>query len=71
MNPVIAVILIIVAAVLGAVAIKFLDRLRRRDVETEAKEILEKANREASNFRREAELEMKEAAIQAQGRRRE
>src|ERR1700692_402811 len=58
-----AAVVCVAAAVLGAFAIKFLDRLRRRDAETEAKEILEKAKLEASNHRREADLEMKEAAI--------
>jgi len=58
-----AAVVCVAAAVLGAFAIKFLDRLRRRDAETEAKEILDKAKLEASNFRREADLEMKEAAI--------
>ena len=55
---------VVVAAVLGAMAIKMLDRLRRRDAESEAKGIIEEATREASSFRREAELEMKEASIQ-------
>ena len=64
MHPVVIVVLIVVAAVLGAFAVKLLDKLRRRDADTEAKDILEKAGREASNLRREADLEMKEAAIQ-------
>lgn len=63
-NPIVTVVIVVVAAFLGAVAIKFLDRLRRRDAESEAKTIIEKARQDSSNFRREAELEMKEAAIQ-------
>jgi ribonuclease Y len=54
----------LVAAMLTFVLVKMLDRLRRRDAETEARTIMEKAEREAANYKREAELVMKEAAIQ-------
>jgi ribonuclease Y len=58
-------------AVLTFVGTKFLDRLRRRDAETEAKEIISRADRESANRRKEAELEIKELAIQqkAEGER--
>jgi ribonuclease Y len=54
----------VVAAALGAILVKLLDRLRRRDAETEARQILDSAKRDATNFQREAELELKESAIQ-------
>jgi ribonuclease Y len=60
--PVVTVIVVIVA-VLSVVAVKFLDRLRRKDVETQAREILERAERDAANRLREAELEIKEKAL--------
>ena len=44
-----------------------LDHLRRRDAESEAKEIVRQAQQEVENRRREAELEIKEQTIQAQG----
>ena len=45
--------------------------LRRRDAETEAREIIARADRESANRRKEAELEIKEMAIQqkAEGER--
>ncbi len=60
-----------IACILTIVAVKFLDRLRRRDAETEARDIIEKAQRESVNLKKEAELQTKEAAIQqrAEGER--
>ncbi len=46
--------------------IRLLDRLRRRDAESEAREIVRKAKQDVENFRREAELEIKELALQQQ-----
>ncbi len=63
-NVVTVVVTALVAGVLGIVLVKFIDRLRRRDAETDARQIIDKAQLEASNFRREAELQMKESAIQ-------
>ncbi len=60
--PVVTVIVIAVA-VLSVVAVKFLDRLRRKDVETQSREILERAQRDAANRLKEAELEIKEKAL--------
>jgi ribonuclease Y len=53
------------------VGVKFLDRLRRRDAETEARNIIDKATRESANLKKESELAIKEAAIQqkAEGER--
>lgn len=53
-----------VAAVLGALAIKFLDRLRQREAESEARAILHRADQDIANRKREAELEIKENALQ-------
>ena len=53
-----------IAATFTFIAVKFLDRLRKKDAETEARAILERAEREAVNRRREAELEIKERALQ-------
>ena len=65
------IIALAAVAVLTFVGTKFLDRLRRRDAETEAKEIVSRADRESVNRRKEAELEIKEMAIQqkAEGER--
>ncbi len=62
-----AVLLVLVTFVV----IKLFDRLRRRDAETEAREIVARADRESANRRKEAELEIKEMAIQqkAEGER--
>jgi len=54
------------AVLLTFVLVKLLDRLRRRDAESEAREIVHKAEEEVANRHREAELEIKELAIQQQ-----
>jgi len=54
----------IAAAVLTFLLVKLLDHLRRRDAESEARQILERASQEVENRRREAELEIKEREIQ-------
>jgi len=68
-NAVQQVIVIIMSAVLAAVLtfvlLRMLDRLRRRDAESEAREIVRKSERDVENRRREAELEIKEVAIKA------
>jgi ribonuclease Y len=56
--------LVVAAALLGFFGTKFLDRLRRRDVESEAKQILDQARQEVTNRRKEAELEIKESMLQ-------
>jgi len=66
-----AVLAVAVSVVLTFVVTKLIDRLRRRDAETEAREIIARADRESANRRKEAELEIKEMAIQqkAEGER--
>ena len=44
-------------------AVKFIDRLRKKDVETEAQQILDKAKQESENLKKEALLEAKEEAL--------
>ena len=48
------------------VLIRLLDRLRRRDAESEAREIVRKAQQDVENARRESELKIKEMALQQQ-----
>ena len=60
----IVIIVAAVAVVAGGIGIKFLDRLRRRDAETEAGTILERARRDAENLRKETEIESKELLLQ-------
>ena len=55
------------AALAGGAAIKFLDRLRRKDVENEARTILEKTHQDVANRKKEAELEIKEEMIKQRG----
>ncbi len=60
--------LIIVTALISAAFavfwVKLLDRLRRRDAQSEAKNIVEQAQQDAANRMREAELQIKEQSIQ-------
>jgi ribonuclease Y len=60
------IVILVAAVILTFVVIKYLDRLRRRDAETEAQEIIRKAKQDVDARRREAELEIKEAALAAQ-----
>jgi len=55
--------LIVLAIGLTVVLIKLLDRLRRRDAETQAAAILDKARQDAANRLKEGELEIKERAL--------
>jgi ribonucrease Y len=60
-------VFVLAVAVFGAFLItRFLDRLRKRDAETEAKEIVRKAQTEVENRRREADLQIKEMTLQQQ-----
>lgn len=59
-----AIIAAVIAFVLAFILVRLLDRLRRRDAETESRQMIEKARQEIANRRREAELEIKEVAIQ-------
>ena len=62
------VLLVVVAAVFASGAtlfwIKLLDRLRRRDAESEARQIVQRAEEEVDRRRRECDLELKELALQ-------
>jgi len=53
----------IVASVLAFIVIRLLDRLKRRDAETEAQAIVDRAKTDAANMRKESELSVKEEAI--------
>jgi len=52
-----------IAAVGTFLLVKFVDRLRKKDVETEAEQILDKAKQESENLKKEALLEAKEEAL--------
>ncbi|MCG8587058.1 MAG: ribonuclease Y [Pirellulales bacterium] len=71
MNPVHIIVTAVISAVLAAVLVKMLDRLRKKDAESEAKAMVDGANREIENLKREAELEIKEQALaqKAEGER--
>lgn len=43
--------------------VQYLNKVRKKDAENEAKEILERAKQDAENYRRETELALKEASI--------
>jgi ribonucrease Y len=70
-NPLFMFLAVVFSAVLTFVGVKLIDRLRRKDAETEARDIIARADRESANRRKEAELEIKEMAIQqkAEGER--
>jgi len=60
----VAIVSAVIAAVLAVVLVKLIDRLRRRDAESEAREILLRAERESAAAKREADLAIKELALQ-------
>ncbi len=64
---VITIIVAVVAAVLGFLATKFLDKLRRKDAETEARQLVDRAKQEADTARREAQLAIKEESLRQKG----
>jgi ribonuclease Y len=70
-DPIYVVGIVALAMLLTFVGVKLLDRLRRRDAETEAREIVSRADRESANRHKEAELEIKEMALvqKAEGER--
>ncbi|MGB6042453.1 MAG: ribonuclease Y [Pirellulales bacterium] len=63
-NPWVVVLMMVGVALLSTGAIKLLDRLRRKDAESEAAAIVEKAEREIENRTREAELKLKELELE-------
>ncbi len=65
MNPVwIVLITAVISCVLSCVLLRRLDRLRKKDAETEAQRIIERAEHEAARKLKEAELEIKEKSLQ-------
>lgn len=54
----------VASAIMSFISVKVLDRLRRRDAESEAHSIVEVAKRDAENRLKEAKLEIKERSIQ-------
>ena len=63
LSPIMQVVVLVGVAVLSAVAIKFIDRLRKKDVENETRLMRERATQDIETGRKEAELELKEVAI--------
>jgi ribonuclease Y len=57
------VITAVLSAALSVVLVKLIDRLRKRDAESESQRILERANENAQRRLREAEIEIKEKAL--------
>jgi ribonucrease Y len=66
MGPALTAVLVVLAVVATFVGMKLLDRLRRRDAESDAREIVRKAEQAVENRRREGELEIKELLLQQQ-----
>jgi len=60
----IALVTALVGVVLSFILVKLLDRLRKKDAETEAQKILEQAEQDSTTKLKEAELEIKEKALQ-------
>jgi ribonuclease Y len=58
------VVLIVVVAAMTTVLIKLLDYLRHKDAEAEAKRIVQQAQQDTDNRRKQFELELKELALQ-------
>ena len=71
MGPLEQILLIVLGLVLASVmtylVMRLMDRLRRKDAESEARDIVRKAQQDVENRRREAELEIKELMLQQQG----
>ena len=65
LNLIISIVVSVVAAsALTFTLMKLLDHLRRRDAESQAREIVERAKEETESRRREVELELKEMDLQ-------
>ncbi len=67
-NPWLIIFVAIVAALMGMGVIKLLGHLRKRDAEKEARQIIEKAEIQASARHKEAEVEAKELALREKTR---
>lgn len=57
------IITAVIASVAAVVLVKILDALRKKDAETEARKIIEKAQSDIANRMKEAELEIKELSL--------
>ena len=65
LNPVIvSAISTVCGAALSFIIVKMLDRLRRKDAESEARSIVDGARTESANMMKEAQLQIKEESIQ-------
>lgn len=65
----IPLIITLVAVAVGSVfAVKFLDRLRLKDADTKANELIAQSEKDIENRRKEVELELKESAIHQRGK---
>jgi ribonuclease Y len=67
-NPWLIVVGLVLAAFGGMAVVKLLDYLRKRDAEKEARQIIEKAEIQATTRRKEAEVEAKELALREKTR---
>ncbi|MGY8768812.1 MAG: ribonuclease Y [Pirellulales bacterium] len=63
MDPISIAISAVVGFILAIVLVKFIDRLRKKDAETEAAQILDKAKQDSETFLKEASIEAKEDAL--------
>lgn len=61
---VVAALSALIGSVLAFVAVKLLDRLRRKDAESESRSIIERAKLDSANLVKEAQLKVKEESIQ-------
>lgn len=60
----IIVVVVVVATIMGALGVKFFDRLQGKEAEAEAAAIIERSHQEVANRKKEAELEIKEMMFQ-------
>ena len=63
---IIAVVSVLFGAISSGICIKLLDRLRRKDAESEAGQIIHQAKLDAANTTKQAELDIKEKALAQQ-----
>jgi ribonuclease Y len=61
-------VVVVLGVIAGAGAVKFLDYLRKRDAEREARQIVERGEIEAKSIRKEAAVEAKELALKEKDR---
>ncbi|MEO1497758.1 MAG: ribonuclease Y [Planctomycetota bacterium] len=67
-SPLVLVVVAVAAAAMGMGVIKLLGHLRKWDAEKEAAQIIERAEHEAENRRKDAEIEAKEVALKEKAR---